>query len=261
MAAKYKVAVANRKGGVAKSTTALHMAHYGATMLGMRVVLAEFDTQRNASSCFPDSHFMEASELFDPVPADWVPPVWEGGPGVRVIVADDPIEAADSYIYELMQTGDCAALHYPREWLSKLDCDLIIMDTPPSAMFRLCAALVAAESVVTPFSMQGFSLDGIATLHQTIENMKVRHNQELRYLGILPTLVNSRSSAQQEALQELKQVMPGLVIPTPIMNRAAISDAMDNRRPVWVKPSGASGRDAAKEMKAACAAIFERVMK
>lgn len=252
------VAVANRKGGVAKSTTAMHLAHYAAETLGKRVVLAEFDTQRNASSCFPESQFMEASELFDPVPDDWTAPHWDS-PGVRVIVADDPIEAVDSFIYGVMQGHEVPQLYYPRDWLKRLDCDLVVIDTPPTAMFRLRAALVAAESVVTPFSMQGFSLDGIATLYQTIESVKAKDNPALRYLGILPTLVNSRSTVQREALEHLKKAMPGLVFDTPIMNRAPISDAVDNRRPVWVKASGDSARAAAKEMKAACDAILNRV--
>jgi len=257
--AKSILALCNQKGGVSKTTTAVHSAYYAADFLGLRVVVLDLDTQRNTSSCFENvPKLMDASELFDPCPPDWTGPAWEGGAGIRLIQADEPVASVEGYLTEIMK-GDASILQRPREWLRRLDCDLVIIDTPPTAMVRLCAALVAADGVVTPFTMQSFSLDGIASLYQTIQNMKAQHNPGLRYLGILPSKINSRSSSQKRSYDDLKAQLGDLMIPVKVMERAPISEAMDFRRPVWAKANGESARAAAEEMKAACQEIFKRV--
>ena len=253
------LAFCNQKGGVAKSTVAVHAAYYAVEKLGLRVVLADLDTQRNATSCFQDSEvLMDASELFETCPDDWTGPKWQGGAGVKLIPADRPLSLVEEKLAEVM-TGNVGILHNAKTWLRRLDCDLIIIDTPPQAEVRLRSALVAANCVVTPFTMQSFSLDGIAGLYDTIQTIQSKHNPALRYLGILPAKINSRSGSQQRAYDELRETLGNLVIDAPIKERAPISDAMDNRRPVWHRPNGQSAKAAAEEMLAACTAIFERV--
>lgn len=255
---KVILAFCNQKGGVAKSTMAIHAAHYAVDFLKLRVVFVDMDTQRNGTSCFPDApQVMDASELFDLCPDDWVAPAWEGGPGLRLIPANEAVKGVESHVASLM-AGDGDLVSRPRAWLSRLDCDLVIIDTPPTAMVRLCSALVASDCVVTPFTMQSFSLDGIAGLYQTIQNMKAYHNPGLRYLGILPSKINSRSSSQKQAFEELREQLGDMLIPVKVMERAPIGEAMDFRRPVWAKANGESARAAADEVKAACKEIFKR---
>ncbi len=258
---------ANKKGGVSKTTTTVHLAHYGVDFLGLRVVLVDLDVQGpksdrgNASSCFPGQPvILDASQLFEPCPENWRYE-WEGEPEVRVIQANKRLVYAESYTGDVVDGTPLGieVLQRPREWLSRIDCDLIIIDTPPSSEVRLRAALVASDSVLTPFTMESFSMDGMQALYEEIHEVRAAFNPGLRLLGILPTKLNPRSRKQRELYEAMVAQMPDMVIPAPTKDRAPVPEAIAEHRPVWRRVSGSSVRAAADEMKASCKAIFERV--
>lgn len=246
------VAVANQKGGVGKTSTTVHFAHYAARVKGQRVLIVDFDPQANTTGCFVGNHFgLSASALFSDKPVAGAPIVVDEN--IHIIPADSAINDVEAMPLDVIDL--------PRAQLKRFDYDLIIIDTPPTLGRRLMAALTAADSVLTPFVMDKFSLDGIGDLIETIQDVRARHNPDLKHLGILPNKFNSRSASQRGALLELREVLGDMVLPHVITERVSISDALAVGVPVWAaKRGGESGRLAAAELMNACADIYERAM-
>lgn len=248
------VAIANQKGGVGKSTATVHLAHYAASFRNQRVLVVDFDPQANTTGCFINNRFglLTASALFSPEPAAGQPTIVDER--IHIIPADSAINDVESM--------PLSVIDMPRAQLRRLDYDLIIIDTPPTLGRRLMAALTAADAVLTPFIMDKFSIDGIGDLMETIQEVRARHNPALAHIGILPNKLNSRSASQRSALAELREVLGDAVLPHVITERISISDALAAGVPVWAaKKGGESGRLAATELMAACADIYERIMK
>ena len=153
-------------------------------------------------------------------------------------------------------------LQRPREVLAKLaaDHDVCIVDTALTLGKPLYAALIAADFVVCPCTMDQDAIDAIDGITDLFEDIaRVRQlgwNAKLANMGLLPNMVNNRRAFDRNALEQLRDAMEGVVMKTVLYNRAATQYAKD--RPVWRAQSGESQILAAKEMKAACAHIFEK---
>lgn len=246
------IALANQKGGVGKTTTAVHLVHLAAE-LKIHVLLVDFDPQRNATGCFIEKNpqgCLVASALFADEKTDLLPV--QVSPYIYVIPADPGLKD--------LEHANPAIIQNPRAHLSKLKgFDLIVIDTPPTFGNRLVGALVASNFVISPFMVDKFSLDGLAELFKTIQGTRSKYNPTLNYLGILPSKINSRSKAQAESLQAIKEQLGSKVIPSDIIDRVAVSDALGRGEPVWKRVNGESARKAANEMKAACQSIINGV--
>lgn len=249
------LAVANQKGGVGKTTTAVNLVHYAADVRGQRVLVVDFDPQANTTSCFVERrgrYDLTASTLFNAEPVTSAPTVVSER--IHIIPSDEALKDVEAMPIEVIDL--------PFAQLRRLDYDLIIIDTPPTLGIRLIAALKAADSVLTPFIMDKFSLDGIGDLMETIQDVRARRNPNLKHLGILPSKFNSRSASQRDALIELREAFGDRVLPHVVTERTSVSDALAIGVPVWAaKRGGESGRLAAVELMNACADIYERVMK
>lgn len=248
------LAVANQKGGVGKSTTAVHFAHYCAGYRNQRVLVVDLDPQANTTGCLMNSRYglLTASALFAKEPAEGLPTIVDER--IHIIPADSALNDVETMSMEVIEI--------PRQQLARLDYDIVIIDTPPTLGRRLMAALVAADAVLTPFQMDKFSIDGAGDLMNTIQEVRARHNAGLVHVGILPNKFNSRSASQRAALAELREVLGDMVLPHVITERTSISDSLAAGMPVWAnKKSGESGRLAAAELLGACADIFERVIR
>lgn len=141
------------------------------------------------------------------------------------------------------------------------DYDLCVIDPPPTLGKRLAAALIAADFVVMPFVPARESVDGLGDLMDTIAQHKQEQNPNLHVLGLLPNKVNSRSSAEQRIIAQIKTAAPGMLLPMQIKERTSISGAMAESSPVWAIRGGESQRLAAAETRTACAYILKTVFK
>ncbi|RRD89254.1 ParA family protein [Conchiformibius steedae] len=254
------LAVANQKGGVGKSTLAVHLA-YAAIEQGKRVLLLDMDKQGSLGLSFPPAHStpnppptLSASMLY----ADVLPklPVERLHGTLAIIRADNALLSIDR--------ADNAVIYRPKQWLRQLPeaigFDLCIIDTPPLLGVRLMASLAAADAVVTPVSMGLYELSGVADLMQTIHIIRTQgFNPTLQHIGILPMKTNNRSSEEQESLALLRERYGDAILETTLPERAPIRKAIAKRIPVWTKVSGEGHIRAAKEWRAACEQILEKL--
>lgn len=245
------LAIANQKGGVGKSTLAVHLAWMSMEQ-GLRTLLVDLDGQANSTHTFVETvQGVSASQLFAPPMTEC--PHWVNDKLV-LVHADIGINDVEGLPLDTIK--------YPSQYLRQFtdDIDLCIIDTPPNLGRRLLAALIAANAVVSPMAINGYSIDGITDLQRTIIAIKNKYNPGLRNLGILPNLLNHRSQSQTKNLAKLRKVLGDRVLPYELTQRVAVSDAIDAGHPVWHKSKGQSGRKAGKEMKAVVKEIIREVM-
>ena len=124
---------------------------------------------------------------------------------------------------------------------------MCVIDTAPALGVRLVAALVSADFVLSPIELEAYSLQGIRMMVSTIQNVR-KGNPALKFLGILPSKVDSRNPRHQAHLTELRTTYKGLLIPTAVGLRSSVADALALGEPVWTIRKTAA-RKAIREMR------------
>lgn len=218
---------ANQKGGVGKTAILVHLA-FDFIERGLRVVVIDLDTQANASftlRAFNSS--LSASQLFvsitpasRPSPAD--------APGMVLIGSDTGLPNIERL--ELPIAG--AHFRASIAELAAQGFDVCLIDTAPSIGITMAAALLAADYVLSPIELEAYSMQGIKKLLTTIANIR-RANPTLRFLGMVPSKVDSRNPRHARHLAELTSAYPDLMIPASVGLRSSIADALATCVPVW----------------------------
>lgn len=248
------LSIANQKGGVGKSTLAVHLA-YAATQLGKRVLLVDMDKQASLSITFENetaTQGISASELFlDVLPSGEPERISDN---LSIIRADDDLLAIDKAENEVIRRPGKAIRTFSKDF------DLCLIDTPPLLGIRLMASLAASDLVLTPVNVGLYEMAGLADLISTIHVIRTQgFNLRLKHIGILLMKTNNRSKLQAEALADLRDAYGDVIYKEQLPERAAVRTAISERKPVWLKTSGNGHLQAAKEWKAACMAILDNV--
>lgn len=254
------IAIANQKGGVGKTTVARNLAFFGIER-GLRVLCVDLDPQKNFSKTLralrertlgdqgDDLQCLTASALFDGDAIELRP--LECGENAALVAADRELVDVASRPLEDLQA--------PRAALAKLagEYDLCIIDTAPTLGNPLYAALIAADFVVCPCTMDQDAIDGLGDLFEDIARVQqLEWNPDLVTLGLLANRVNTRRAFDRNALDQLRAELGDVVMEGVLYDRAATQYAKD--RPVWRVQSGESQILAAREMKAVCSQIFDK---
>lgn len=248
------LSVANQKGGMGKTPLSVHVA-YAANEKGLRVLLADFDEQGSLSLSFPkeeEGGFIKASNLFmdDGIKL----PIEKLASGISIIRADDRLEFVNGAGKQLIKNPAAFFAQY------KDDFDLCVIDTPPSLGVCLKGALCASNFVITPTKVGLYELSGVRKLMDTIQSIRVNFgNPRLKHIGILPTLIDTSSSIEMDALHELQAARPKSVLPFHLPVRASLKQAAMRRKPIWVGTRGGGHLAAAREWSAACATILNKM--
>lgn len=250
------LAVANQKGGVGKSTLCVHLAYY-ALEKGLRVLLVDMDKQGSLSLSFPPetsrSDGLVASQLYRSK-VEREPEVLDEG--FAIVRADDGLLAIDKADNEAIRLPGRALRSFGKAF------DLCIIDTPPLLGVRLMASLVAASHVLTPVSIGIYELAGVGDLLRTIHAVRTQgFNAGLKHIGILPIKTNSRSAEEKAGLDMLRRQHRESILNCVLPERAAVRKAVAMRRPVWLATRGQGHYVAAREWRAACQEIIERMGK
>ena len=221
------IAVANQKGGVGKTTSAVNLTA-ALSLMGKRVLLVDCDPQGNASSGMgvskstrPNSYDMLIAET---PAADCV----VSTPYGDVIPASKELAAAS---VELIQAERRERVL--KEALTPLfsEYDYMLIDCPPSLELLTVNALTAADSVLIPMQCEYYALEGIADLLTSIRICSRRLNRRLSVEGIILTMYDARANLTQQVANELRKHMPDKVYNTVIPRSVRLSEAPSHGQP------------------------------
>ena len=224
------VAVANQKGGVGKTTTAVNLSAYLA--LGLRVLLIDLDPQANATSSLGlDPGGVELStydaligqaQLGDTI-------VSSGRVQLDLVPASRALAGAQVELVELADRE-----HRLRTALSAVrsDYDVVLVDCPPSLGILTLNALVAADLLLAPVQCEYLALEGVAQLMETLDLVRATLNPRLELLGMLMTMYDPRTRLSSQVVDEVRRHFPQHTFETVIPRSVRLSEAPSYGKPV-----------------------------
>src|SRR5262245_47946406 len=235
------ITVANYKGGVGKTTTAVNLASGLAFLKGYRVLLIDFDPQGNASiSLNVDIETLDWSvkDLLTGKMLDLNYLLWDKGDQLKILPANNSLKSIEN---ELL-TAVNGRVRLKSRLLPILDdFDYIIIDTPPTTGIFTQSPLIASDEVIIPVDVGYFSLQGIRQLLEEMEQIQEHYNPELKIAGILLTKFDSRTVLSKQVEAALRKNFNKLAFKTVIRVNVDIIRSQIDRKSIFAFDRASSG--------------------
>lgn len=249
------IAIANQKGGVGKTTTAINLSA-GLARKGYGVLLVDLDPQSNSSLSYLDLREVTVS-IFD-----WLMDRSVAAEQVIYATAIPNLEILPSRInlakFESLLIGEFDAPYRVKDRLDAIKSryHFVILDTPPTLGLITVNALVAASHLIIPIQSSYFALEGTDDLLETVEKIKARPNPNLQLLGVVVTLYDRRTAIARDSLEQIRRVFGDQVFRTVISRSVRLEESPAYRESIF---TFAPNSTAALEYEQLCEEVIERV--
>ncbi len=246
------IAIANQKGGVGKTTTAINLSSCLAEA-GKKVLVIDMDPQGNCTSGFGINKNEIENTLYELIIGDCtlresIMEI-EGIDNIRIIPSNVNLAGAE---IDLLDLND-------REYILKNeidyvrdDFDFIIIDCPPSLNMLTVNALTTADTVLVPIQCEYYALEGISQLMNTIELIHDRLNEKLQLEGVVFTMYDARTNLSSDVVTNVKENLDTHIYNSVIPRNVRLAEAPSNGMPINIYDSSSTGaksyRSLAKEV-------------
>ncbi|MFZ5645069.1 MAG: ParA family protein [Bacillota bacterium] len=241
------ITIANQKGGVAKTTTAVNLSAW-ISLMGRRALLIDMDPQGNATSGLGLNKEELVYTIYD---------VLINGIDAKKVIIECPVEK----LFVLPSRIDLAGAEIEmvsikgREYLLKEaikevrnDYDFVIIDCPPSLGLLTINALAAADSVLIPIQCEYYALEGVGQLMNTISLVQRGINRSLLIEGVLLTMFDGRTNLSIQVVDEVKRYFKDRVYGSIVPRNVRLSEAPSHGKPVMVYDRRSRGAEVYQEL-------------
>jgi len=232
------LAIANQKGGVGKTTTAINLGTALAA-IGEQVLIVDLDPQGNASTGLGIERKSRRTSTYDVLTgaAPMRDAVLQTGVP-QLYIAPSTLDLSGLEL-EIGQQRDRAfrlrnALRQLNSGTRAQDFNYVLVDCPPSLNLLTVNAMAAADSILVPLQCEFFALEGLSQLLKTIEQVKTTLNPTLSIHGIVLTMYDSRNNLSGQVVADVRQFMGNKVYETIIPRNVRVSEAPSYGKPVLV---------------------------
>ena len=239
-----RIAVANQKGGVGKTTTAINLATALAAT-GWKVLLIDLDPQGNASTGLGVGHDQRLRSSYELLTGECTlaeAVIATRVPRLDLIASTVDLSGAEIEMINFEQRThrlDGALNAAPAgRW------DVCLIDCPPSLGLLTVNALAAAQSILVPLQAEFFALEGLSQLLQTVERVRARFNPRLTILGVALTMYDRRNNLSAQVAEDVKACLGEVVFDTVIPRNVRLSEAPSHGIPALIYDMRCPGSEA-----------------